>query len=193
MNTLESLSQYRHPCLFPPSNQPILKPPRAFLPKLNVNHASPLTHALVFNTLRSYQDILLPGHGLPPFIHPQCFRIAFGRLNTVQYKTRQCPPQPPAICASIVQMFKGKTNENSDFIWSTLRNAQQRLVEEVSSLSDWDLVAALQAMAVYFILRISEGDENYMSFDMPLIQTIIVSCLLLSTFKLLLVGVLADL
>jgi hypothetical protein len=90
-------------------------------------------------------------------------------------------------------MFKGKTNENSDFIWSTLRNAQQRLVEEVSSLSDWDLVAALQAMAVYFILRISEGDENYMSFDMPLIQTIIVSCLLLSTFKLLLVGVLADL
>lgn len=35
-------------------------------------------------------------------------------------------------------------------------------------------VAALQAITIYFLLRISESDEEVTSFDVPLVQTMIV-------------------
>ena len=175
MNTLESLTRYKQPYLLS-HKQPIFKPPRAFLLKSTANGASPVTRAFIINTIRSYKGMLLSGHDLPPFIHPQS-------LSSCHHNAVQTLPQPLAVCASIVQMFKAKTNKNSDFIWSTVRTAQQTLLEEASSLGDWDVVAALQAIAIYFILRISEVDQDNMNFDVPLIQTMIVGCLLLLSPK----------
>jgi hypothetical protein len=168
MDTLDSL-------LLLPINQPIFNPPRAFLPRLGTNHVSPLVRASVINTLRSYTYGLLPGHNLPPFIHMQCLDIPSNQVNAAHNDAGRCLPQPLAICASIVQMFRAKTRENSHFIWSTVRMAQQRLDEEASILNDLDVVAALQAITIYIILRISEGDEDYLNFDVPLIQTMMVS------------------
>lgn len=158
-----------------PITQPVYKPLRAFLPKINANHSSPLTRALIVNTLRSYIDGFLPGNNsLPPFIHPECFSAAIPHHLLPQPKDSPPLPQPLAICSSIIQMFQAKTKENSEFIWSTVEMAQQRLAAEASSLNDWEIVTALQAIAVYFILRITENDEHNISFDIHLIQTMMV-------------------
>lgn len=174
-DTVQPLPQYNHrQQILSPRNQPTFKPLKAFLPRLNPNPTSRLTRTLIINTLRSYLDMFLPGRNLPPFIHPHSYNMASDYFSNAQYRTSQSLPQPLAICASIVQMFKAKTKDNSDFIWSTVRMAQERLSEEASSFDDWNVVAALQAMTIYFILRISEGDTDYMSFDVPLVQTMMV-------------------
>ena len=44
----------------------------------------------------------------------------------------------------------------------------------VMEYNDWDAVAALQAIATYFLLRLSETDDDATDFDIPLIRTMIV-------------------
>lgn len=41
-------------------------------------------------------------------------------------------------------------------------------------------MAALQAIGIYFILRVSEPDENNTNFDIPLIATMLVMVIMLS-------------
>jgi len=41
-------------------------------------------------------------------------------------------------------------------------------------MDDGDSVAALQAITVYFLLRLSEKDEEATNFDIPLVQTMVV-------------------
>jgi hypothetical protein len=40
--------------------------------------------------------------------------------------------------------------------------------------NDWSAVAAFQAICMYFLLRISEKDEDATNFDIPLIKTMTV-------------------
>lgn len=41
--------------------------------------------------------------------------------------------------------------------------------------NDYHAVAALQAMAIYFLLRVSEDDVDATNFDFQLIQTMLVT------------------
>ena len=71
-------------------------------------------------------------------------------------------------------MFKAKNKENSCFVWSTVRGAQEKLAREFPSYTDWDTLAALQAITIYFLLRISADEETGdASFDIQLIQTMV--------------------
>jgi hypothetical protein len=40
--------------------------------------------------------------------------------------------------------------------------------------NDWSAVAAFQAICLYFLLRVSEKNEDVTNFDIPLIETMIV-------------------
>lgn len=45
---------------------------------------------------------------------------------------------------------------------------------QCSQYDDWNAVAAFQAVTVYFLLRLSEVNEEATNFDFPLIYTMIV-------------------
>ena len=44
-----------------------------------------------------------------------------------------------------------------------------------SRYDDYDTVAALQAVTIYFLLRLSEQNDEATNFDLPLIDTMMVS------------------
>ena len=46
---------------------------------------------------------------------------------------------------------------------------------QCSRYDDWNTVAAFQAITIYFLLRLSEDNDEATNFDIPLIQTMIVS------------------
>lgn len=163
---------------------PTLGSPKAFLPKKTGNVNSWLNQAYVITSLRSYPEMLISGKTLPPFIHPSCSVTTVQNHQTVGFDTRPELPEPLAICMSVVQMFKAKNKENSSFVWSTVREAQEKLARDFRSYSDWDTVAALQAVTVYFILRISEDeDTGHVNFDVQLIQTMVRISLNVSNFS----------
>jgi hypothetical protein len=42
-------------------------------------------------------------------------------------------------------------------------------------LTKWELLAAMQALSIYIIIRLDEGETDYNSFDSLLFATVIVS------------------
>lgn len=42
-------------------------------------------------------------------------------------------------------------------------------------MSKWELLASMQALAIYVIMRLDEGDKDYNNFDMLLLQAVTVS------------------
>ncbi|KAG9231563.1 hypothetical protein BJ875DRAFT_113309 [Amylocarpus encephaloides] len=120
-------------------------------------------------SLRTYPHMMLPGKSLPPFIHPTSM-IDMQREDRTTQKTL---PGPLANCAAIVQMYSVKNNSNAVFIWKAVRMEQERISAEYMKYDDWNTVAALQAITVYFLLRLSEDNDEATNFDVPLINTMV--------------------
>ena len=158
--------------------------PKAFSPREIGNVKSRLNRAYVIVSLRSYPEMLLSGETLPPFIHLSGSPSTLHIKRPDEIDTQPALPGPLAICASVVQMFKTKNKGNASFVWSTVRQAQEKLAREVHSYSDLDTMAALQAITMYLILRVSE-DENadHVNFDVQLIQTMVKICLHVNSFS----------
>ena len=65
---------------------------------------------------------------------------------------------------------------NRRFFYSKAINMQRvNFVRKVMNLNRWELLAAIQALAVYFIVRVSEGETEYNNFDSLLQTTFLVS------------------
>ena len=65
---------------------------------------------------------------------------------------------------------------NRRFFYSKAINMQRvNFVRKVMNLNRWELLAAVQALAVYFIVRVSEGETEYNNFDSLLQTTFLVS------------------
>ncbi|PQE26034.1 C6 finger domain-containing protein [Rutstroemia sp. NJR-2017a BBW] len=150
------------------AHSPVLRAPRAFSPKRQRYPKVSLTRKYVICTIKAYPQMLLTGKELPPFIHTelQSSSTSVG-LTTI----RNPSTDPLAICLSITAMWTVKNTHNTAFIWRSIRSEQERLFEECFTFDDHNAVAALQAICIYFLLRLSEADEDATNFDIPLIST----------------------
>lgn len=74
----------------------------------------------IIRTLRAYPRMILRKATFPSFMHPHWH----GSL-----------PEPLASCMSIAQIFASRNPETSSFVWRTIRTEQQRLVDQVCSVS----------------------------------------------------------
>ncbi|TVY45895.1 hypothetical protein LSUB1_G000492 [Lachnellula subtilissima] len=130
-----------------------------------------LSRSYLLCTLRSYPHMIISRQSLPPFIHPY---YGYGvSTSGNEIDTHQYGLAPLNNCAAIVKWYSAKNKDNIGFIWGTIRMEQERLLAEYSHYSDQDAVAALQAITVYFLLRISEDNERVTNFDIPLIYTMV--------------------
>jgi hypothetical protein len=70
-----------------------------------------------------------------------------------------------------VELWTSKTDNNSHYLWKMMRWEQQRILDEVDQYEDMIAVNALQAITIYFLLRVGSLDDDDADFDVPLIQT----------------------
>lgn len=147
------------------------KPPKAFDLRTMRNHQFSLNRKYMLCTLRSYPFMMIPGktQTLPAFIHPQS--LGYKRKNDRFLNNRLLSPLEN--CLAIVQMWSVKNKANARLIWRTIRMEQERVLAEISQYDDWNTVAALQAITIYILLRLSENDDDVTDFDLPLIRTMI--------------------
>lgn len=109
--------------------QPVLRAPRSFRPRQVRYRQLSLNRKFVICTLSAYPHMLLPGKGMPPFIHPRCLIQGSDPDGHVA----QALPGPLATCAGIVALWSVKNRTNSVFVWRAIRAEQERLLEEVYS------------------------------------------------------------
>ncbi|KAK8907958.1 hypothetical protein QC760_003831 [Botrytis cinerea] len=143
-------------------NQPVPRAPKAFTLRKLSNKQFSLNESYILSTLPTYPSMLHPKNddGLPPFIHPH-------------FNNRKALPAPLATCAILVNWISAKTEDNVLFIWNCIRMEIDKICAQYTTYNREDAVAALQAITIYFLLRLSEDNEKATNFDVPMISTMI--------------------
>ncbi|KAI0967749.1 hypothetical protein F4678DRAFT_444513 [Xylaria arbuscula] len=132
-------------------NRPLVEPNKA--------HAA----SLFRRTLGSYAFMLLRRDNLPPFICPHAYEWSEEQSNN--------PLEALVNCTSLVQMFHARTPTNRGFIWRLIRVEQERLLQQYVNMDKWGLLATLQALLVYCLLRAIDQETLDNDFDVSLVVT----------------------
>ncbi|OKL60207.1 hypothetical protein UA08_04905 [Talaromyces atroroseus] len=143
--------------------------PRVFAPRSIGGHKSSLHRSYLLCALRSYPQMMLRGQS-PPFIHAQSIS---DDSDDLQLRNNSTTPGPLAVCGELLRMHTMKNEDNVVQIWGAIRREQERLLMEGSGYDYRDTLAALQAVSIYFVLRIFEQNEEATNFDIPLVQTML--------------------
>jgi hypothetical protein len=137
---------------------------------------SPFTHTYLSPTSQIGRTFLLQNiqacatmlstSALPPFIHNTSFPLSNPNLPPIHGPSQF---ESLAICQSIVKLYVAKTNVTSAFIWRTIKTERDRMVTEFSDSDEKTVVAMLQAITIYILLRIFDLDAFGVDFDRELV------------------------
>jgi hypothetical protein len=122
---------------------------------------------LMMRLLGSYPFMILREDALPPFISPQAYQWDKGQQNA-SYEVL-------INCASLVQMFQNRNAANKSFVWRLIRLEQERLWYQHAELDRWGLLASVQALLIYCLLRLVDRESADNDFDISLLATCDVS------------------
>ncbi|KAI3324751.1 hypothetical protein HD806DRAFT_493507 [Xylariaceae sp. AK1471] len=134
----------------------------------HIRHANTITQhnaRLVMQSIRTYPFMMLRRETFPPFIHPQWYR-----------QTSPALPWPLANCMSIANLFVSRTLETGAFLWQTVKTETQKCLDEMNSLSEECLLAAIQAQSMYIIMRLADGVTEPDDLDLQLLIAFKVLC-----------------
>ncbi|KAI1120689.1 hypothetical protein F5Y10DRAFT_257908 [Nemania abortiva] len=119
---------------------------------------------LILHTLKSYPLMILRYNTLPPFIHP----------ITVSPDVEDPHMEPLTNCLSLAHMITSGVQGSRKLFWKNVRLECERLCHENERLHKWELLAAMQALSIYILIRLDEGETDYNNFDSLLLKTFIV-------------------
>ncbi|RAO73580.1 uncharacterized protein BHQ10_009592 [Talaromyces amestolkiae] len=120
--------------------------PRSLIQRPKVKPGTGRIANLMFHTLKSYPQMMLRPDTLPPFIHPAWV---------------------------LVHMVSSRVWGSRKLFWRNVRMECERLCEEYPRMKKGELLAAMQALAIYIIMRLDEGETEYNNFDLLLCKTVI--------------------
>ncbi|KAI1120094.1 hypothetical protein F5Y10DRAFT_290317 [Nemania abortiva] len=100
----------------------------------------------ILEVLRTYPIRMTSRETFPPFVHP-CWGkrspdAGLGKL-----------PQPIASCMSVSQLFAARNPETLGFLWRAIEVEQKTFFENGYRYSTEELIAAIQALMIYFLMR----------------------------------------
>ncbi len=162
---------YDHP---PPSST--LVSPRSPFIHAHLSIGSQIGRSFLLQNMQSYAT-LLGTSTLPPFIHNTS--LPPQGANQSQIPGCATPPSQPIleICKSIISLYTTKTPATSSFIWRTIAMEKDRFMNECLEANAWELLGMLQAITLYILLRIFDGDSFTVDFHRGLVRTMTVSYL----------------
>ncbi|KAB8219827.1 hypothetical protein BDV33DRAFT_191739 [Aspergillus novoparasiticus] len=117
---------------------------------------------LILHNLISYPQMILRHNTLPPFIHQSVVSSDLGNPNL----------EPLTNCIALVHMIGSGLQASRKLFWKNVRMECERLCEESQTFNKWELLAAMQALSIYTIIRLDEGETEYNNFDVLLLKAI---------------------
>ncbi|KAI1625198.1 hypothetical protein EDD37DRAFT_379989 [Exophiala viscosa] len=137
---------------------------RSILQRPKIKTAPQRTVNLILHTLKSYPLMMLRDNTLPPFIHPRSI-CANADSNYME---------PLTNCISLVHMISSGVRGSRKLFWKNVRLECERLCEEHKRIEKWGLLAAMQALSIYILIRVDEGQTDDNDFDFLLITTVVI-------------------
>ncbi|KNG85755.1 hypothetical protein ANOM_005732 [Aspergillus nomiae NRRL 13137] len=156
--------QVQQPLSYPkPSIPPVpTQAIRSLVKRPNMGTGTHRVAKLILHNLKSYSQMMLAHNMFPPFIHP------------AMVSSDICNPdfEPLANCIDLVHMIGSGIQASRRLFWKNVRMECERFCDEHLKLNKWELLAAMQALSIYIIIRLDEGETEYNNFDLLLLKTI---------------------
>ena len=124
------------------------------------------TTNLIFYTLKSY-PLMLCQHALPPFIHS----------SYVLFTDEGTTTEPLENCITLMHMMASGVQGSRKLFWRNVQQECERICDRKQTLSKWELLGAMQALSIYVLIRLDEGETEHNNLDYLLERAVIVSLL----------------
>lgn len=124
------------------------------------------TASLIFYTLKSY-PLMLRQNNPPPFIHPSC----------VSFTDEIVTAEPLDNCIALMHMMGNGVQGSRKLFWRNVQFECTRICDQNQTLSKWELLGAMQALSIYILIRLDEGETEHNNLDYLLERAVIVSLL----------------
>ncbi|KAL4959926.1 uncharacterized protein BDV14DRAFT_212080 [Aspergillus stella-maris] len=132
------------------------------------------TASLILHTLKSYLLMLMrDNNSLPPFIHPSPIRDQDS--NDTVY-------DPLGTCLTLLKSFNNISKDKSrKGFWNNVRSECERMMswsdeshQDTQALSSarWSLLSAMQALSIYVVVRLDEGETEGNNVDFLLLGAV---------------------
>ncbi|KAK4241289.1 hypothetical protein C8A03DRAFT_12404, partial [Achaetomium macrosporum] len=133
----------------------------SFVPRPKSGMSAQRTAKLLLQNLKSYPLMMLRHNTLPPFIHPRLLSD-FERSDM----------EPLHNCMSLLHMIGSRLPGSRKLFWRNVRMECERFCKEYRGWNKWELLAALQALAIYLIIRLDEGQMEHSDVDFLLVAAV---------------------
>ncbi|KAL4926818.1 Zn(II)2Cys6 transcription factor domain-containing protein [Aspergillus undulatus] len=146
--------------------------PRLLVHRPNTTPGGQRTSTLIMHTLKSYLMMLVRDNTPPPFIHLSLVPIPANRNSGVY--------NPLLTCLKFIQSLKNTLQDKSRRIfWDNVRGECERLISlehqhGSQELDRWGLLGAMQALSVYILIRLDEGETEENNVDFLLLGAVTV-------------------
>ncbi|CAO2658162.1 Nn.00g074220.m01.CDS01 [Neocucurbitaria sp. VM-36] len=144
---------------------------RSFAQNPAIKGGTQTTAMLMARILTSYPMMMRSEDSLPPFIHP------FSLSDVSEPESKSV--ESLTTCMSLMQMISTNAQGSRKLLWKNVRLECERLQGECFTLDRWELLSSMQALLIYILVRLHEGETLYNNFDVLLLSTVwMVSCAL---------------
>ncbi|KAF2792202.1 hypothetical protein K505DRAFT_247236 [Melanomma pulvis-pyrius CBS 109.77] len=135
---------------------------RFFDPRPKMNIGQQRIANLILHNLKSYPLMMMRHDGLPPFIHRRLTTFDAGNTHM----------EPLANCLNLVHMISGGVQYSRKLFWKNVGLECERLIAEHLILNKWELLGAIQALSIYILLRLNEGQTDHNNYDSLLLTAV---------------------
>ncbi|PLB50990.1 hypothetical protein P170DRAFT_436070 [Aspergillus steynii IBT 23096] len=112
---------------------------------------------IILQTLKSYPLMMMRQKTPPPFLHPSL--LATSATDGAADDTTESL-EPWHNCMSLVYMANSKIKGSRRLFWRNVQAECERFCQRHFELDRWELLATMQALAIYVIMRIDETPEE---------------------------------
>ncbi|KAF1937835.1 hypothetical protein EJ02DRAFT_384921 [Clathrospora elynae] len=116
--------------------------------------------------LCSYPKMMLDYNTIPPFIHPYWIS-ASGSEESLE---------PLANCMSLLGMLGTRARGAASLFWRNVRMECDRISSTYTTFNRYEIVAATQALLIYMLVRVSEGETEHNNHDAAILGTVTLMC-----------------
>ncbi|KAH7111801.1 hypothetical protein B0J11DRAFT_512049 [Dendryphion nanum] len=137
---------------------------RSFEQRPIINNGGQMTATMLIRILTSYPTMMQKPNSLPPFIHPH--------FLTNIYNPEAKSLESLNTCVSLMQIARTNAQGGRKLLWRNVRLECEKLQQEWEGLDRWELLSSMQALLIYILIRLQDGETVYNNFDILLLSTV---------------------
>ncbi|KAH6659029.1 hypothetical protein BKA67DRAFT_4200 [Truncatella angustata] len=136
--------------------------PRSLIQRPTMRTGAERIRSLIFHTMKSYPLMILHNDSVLPYVH----------AHLASSDDEDDGMEPLNNCISLVHMLSHGVRGSSKLFWKNVRQECDRLCATHMNMNKCELLAAMQALSIYIIMRLDQGETDNNNVDFLMTATV---------------------